>query len=105
MNTFTTITTAIQPSAGVWDFVNGQMDQAKAALIAASIVGAIVIILGTAVKTKAIMPVLIAAVVGAALIFLASGGLETFSGKMGETVNAGARVEAPLSVVPFDLGE
>ncbi|GAA4660210.1 hypothetical protein [Arthrobacter cryoconiti] len=102
MKTVTIITTAVQPSAGMWDLINEQMTQAKGALIAASIIGAIVIILGTAVKTKAIMATLIAAVIGAALIFLASGGLELLSGKMNETVAASSSHELVLHDLTTD---
>lgn len=96
MNTLAIITTSVQPSAGMWDLINEQMAQAKTALIAAAVIAAVVIVLGTAVKTKAIMATLIAAVIGAALIFLASGGLELFSGKMGETVKASSVHELVL---------
>lgn len=88
------ITSAV-PSSGMWDLINEQISQARGALIAASVLAAAVIVFGVAVKTKAIMSTILAAVVGAGLIFLASGGLELFSGKMDETV-----VSAPQPLGP-----
>lgn len=103
MNTLTIITTAVQPSAGIWELINDQMAQAKAALIVAAAIAAVVIVLGTAVKTKSILPTILAAVVGAGLIFFASGGLELFSGQIGETVKASSVHELVLPVFHTDI--
>jgi L-alanine-DL-glutamate epimerase-like enolase superfamily enzyme len=78
---------------GFWGLINGQIAEANGALNGAAWIAAIVIVLGVAYKTKAIMATAIAAVIGAALIFLVSGGLGIFSTKIDQTI-----VGAPTSI-------
>lgn len=103
----TAVPSVARPAKGVWDMLNEQFASAEGALLSAAVIAAIAIVLGTAYKTKAIMPTIISAVIGAVLIFLAGGGLEQFSGTVGETVASGHSVVQlgpahGISVIPDD---
>ena len=97
----TIVNTANNPqAAGIWDFANTQMTEARGALTVLAGIIAVIIVIAVAMKTKAMASTAIAIVLGAILVFVVSGGLETISGIFGETIEAGsiAASSSPLEL-------
>ncbi|MEA5456811.1 hypothetical protein SPF06_18975 [Sinomonas sp. JGH33] len=92
---------AVVPAAGgnFWTFLNDQIAQARGAAVAVSILGAIFLVIGTIIKTKSVVPSIVAALIGAGLIWLCAGGLETLSNMWGGTVKTAAAVVTLPDVV------
>ena len=102
----TIINTANNPqAAGIWDFANTQMTEARGALTVLAGIIAVIIVIGVALKTKAMAATAIAIVLAGILVFVVSGGLEQISGIFGETIQPSpVAVSTPvLDVTPTQL--